>query len=250
MPIVGLVQMLMSRVVRGARASGRVRRRCTCASSSSCSWMSPPAEKARPGAGEDDAADRVVGLEPLQRVVQLAAELAVHRVELLGPVQREDADAVFDVGQDRFVVIASPSTCRLDPSVLARDVAPGDIAVARRRRSCPSSTMRCTCAATRSSSGSLPTSGEALRPQQRLDLLARPAAVETAAGRRSRRIPALVRAFSRCGGAEASLYCAPSMIASRPPGRSTRIHSSIAASGCGRVHSTCRLITRSKLPAG
>ena len=40
------------------------------------------------------------------------------------------------------------------------------------------------------------------------------------------------------------------MIASRPPGRSTRSHSSSAASGCGSVHSTCRLITRSKLPSG
>src|SRR5205807_10233873 len=41
-----------------------------------------------------------------------------------------------------------------------------------------------------------------------------------------------------------------SMLTRRPPGRNTRIHSSIAASGCGSVHSTCRLMTRSKLASG
>jgi len=36
---------------------------------------------------------------------------------------------------------------------------------------------------------------------------------------------------------------------SRPPGRSTRIHSSIAPSGCGNVHKRCRLMAISKLAA-
>ena len=61
-----------------------------------------------------------------------------------------------------------------------------------------------------------------------------------------------MRAFSwqpGCAPATRSLpsSTAPSTTTSRAPGRNTRIHSSIAASGCGRVHSTCRLIARSKL---
>ena len=55
------------------------------------------------GAGDDDAADSVVGVQRLHRVVQFGRQLAVHRVQLVGAVQRDDADAVFHIDQDVFV---------------------------------------------------------------------------------------------------------------------------------------------------
>src|SRR5207245_6953172 len=51
-------------------------------------------ERLLAGARDDDAADLVVGHRARDRVVQLGAELAVHRVELIGAVQREDRNAV------------------------------------------------------------------------------------------------------------------------------------------------------------
>src|SRR5438477_7744798 len=105
--------------------------------------------------------------------------------------------------------------------------------------------MRCVCAATRSGTGSPATS---TRP------CARSSASISCCGRPPRngnRSPiaaysVLERAF--CGEGSRTLGSNwLSITASRPPGRNTRIHSSIAASGCGSVHSTWRVITRSKL---
>ena len=45
-----------------------------------------------PGAGHDDGAARAVGGDPVELLVQRAAELGVHRVEGVGAVEREDAD--------------------------------------------------------------------------------------------------------------------------------------------------------------
>src|SRR5262245_58587971 len=64
------------------------------------------------GTGDDEAADRVVGVEHFYRVEQLAAELAVHGVEDFWPVERDDADAVLPLDHDVLV-------CRqLDPPLL------------------------------------------------------------------------------------------------------------------------------------
>src|SRR5439155_25048648 len=56
------------------------------------------------GAGQDDAADRIVGVEALHRVVQLADQPPVHRIEFVGPVQGDDADAVFRFDQDVLLI--------------------------------------------------------------------------------------------------------------------------------------------------
>ena len=42
------------------------------------------------GAGDDQAADRVVGFEHLHRIEQLGPELAVHGIEDVRPVERDD----------------------------------------------------------------------------------------------------------------------------------------------------------------
>ena len=49
------------------------------------------AERA-PRAGQDDGAARAVGGDPVELVVERLAELGGHRVELVGPVEREHAD--------------------------------------------------------------------------------------------------------------------------------------------------------------
>ena len=56
--------------------------------------MSPPAENARcPAPVMTMQPDVGVGAHPDDGVVQLGAELPVHRVELLGPVHGDDRDA-------------------------------------------------------------------------------------------------------------------------------------------------------------
>src|SRR5262249_53620621 len=50
-------------------------------------------EGALAGAGNDDAADAVVGLGLLDRVVQFGRELVAHGIELVRPVHRQDRDA-------------------------------------------------------------------------------------------------------------------------------------------------------------
>jgi hypothetical protein len=55
------------------------------------------------GTGENDAADAAVGLERVHGLVHLAHQLAVHRVQHFGAMEGDDADAVFDLGQDAFV---------------------------------------------------------------------------------------------------------------------------------------------------
>src|SRR3989442_1863218 len=68
-------------------------------------------ERLLAGARDDDAADLVVGHRARDRVVQLGAELAVHRVELIGAVQREDRNAVRLLAEDRISHPASLATC-------------------------------------------------------------------------------------------------------------------------------------------
>ena len=53
-------------------------------------------------AGHDHAADRLVGVEGLQRGAKLVHQLVVERVELLGAVQRDDAHAAFGAQGDEF----------------------------------------------------------------------------------------------------------------------------------------------------
>jgi hypothetical protein len=43
-------------------------------------------------AGDDHAADGLVGIKGLERLAQFVHQLVVQRVELLGAVQRDDAD--------------------------------------------------------------------------------------------------------------------------------------------------------------
>ena len=62
--------------------------------------VAPGGERAVPGAGDDDAADVLVGVRLHHRVVQLRAQPMVHRVELLGTVQGEDRHAVGLLDED------------------------------------------------------------------------------------------------------------------------------------------------------
>ena len=58
---------------------------------SAISRMSAPAAKARsPGAGDHDAATGIVGVEPLQRLDELAHRLGVEGVEHLGSVEGDE----------------------------------------------------------------------------------------------------------------------------------------------------------------
>ena len=62
------------------------------------------------GPGDDDAADPLVSVQLLHRIVQFARQQPVHRIELIGPVQRDDADAVFRLDQDVLVAhLLSPA---------------------------------------------------------------------------------------------------------------------------------------------
>jgi hypothetical protein len=59
-----------------------------------CSWLSSRSQvdaraEAASGAGEDHRAARALGGDPAQLDVQRLAQLGVHGVELLGPVERE-----------------------------------------------------------------------------------------------------------------------------------------------------------------
>src|SRR6185295_848057 len=64
------------------------------------------------GTGNDEAADRVVGIERFYRIEQLGAKLAVYGVEDLRPVERDDADAVLSFHQNVLVCH------RLDPPLV------------------------------------------------------------------------------------------------------------------------------------
>src|SRR5947199_384527 len=64
-------------------------------------------ERLLPGAGDDDAADVVVGDRARDRLVQFRRELAVERVELVRPVQGEDRDAVRLLGEQ---VVCHPAS--------------------------------------------------------------------------------------------------------------------------------------------
>src|SRR5262249_52788524 len=74
------------------------------------------------GAGDDQAADRVVALEGLHRVEQLGSEPAVHGVEGIRPVEGDDADPLLALYQDmlvchRHVLLHPPTKGRLAPGV-------------------------------------------------------------------------------------------------------------------------------------
>src|SRR3989475_7021884 len=60
-------------------------------------------ERLRPGAGEDCALDRALGRHPVGGVGQLIYYLIVQRVELVGPVDGDERDGVFDLEEERLV---------------------------------------------------------------------------------------------------------------------------------------------------
>jgi len=55
------------------------------------------------GTGDDQAADGIVGFEGLHRIEQLSPELAVHGVEDVRPVERDDPNPVFALHQNMLV---------------------------------------------------------------------------------------------------------------------------------------------------
>ena len=54
-------------------------------------------------AGDDDDGDRVVGVEPLERVLQLDGERVVERIHALRPVEADDAGAVAGLDDDVLI---------------------------------------------------------------------------------------------------------------------------------------------------
>ena len=67
--------------------------------------MSAPAAKAFSFAGEDDAADRLVVVEVLERPDELAHQLVRERVQLLGPVEADDRDRLISLEEDRSFLL-------------------------------------------------------------------------------------------------------------------------------------------------
>jgi hypothetical protein len=68
---------------------------------SSRSW---PAQKLRPGAAQHDAADlRAVGFDMIDMRRERLEHVVVQRIELLRPVERQRAKAVFFVAQDEVI---------------------------------------------------------------------------------------------------------------------------------------------------
>ena len=68
--------------------------------------------EASAGAGQHDAADRVVGAQAGERFKQAQADFVGQRVQVLGPVEGEGGDAVFDgldqVGHGAFSAMSTP----------------------------------------------------------------------------------------------------------------------------------------------
>ena len=64
---------------------------------------SAPAQKRAPGAGDDDDADRVVGVGAVEGVDHLVAHDAGERVEMVGTVHREQQRRAVHVVADLFV---------------------------------------------------------------------------------------------------------------------------------------------------
>ena len=62
--------------------------------------MSAPEAKAFSFAGDDDAADRLVVVEVLERADELGHELVRERVQRLGPVQPDDGDRLLALEED------------------------------------------------------------------------------------------------------------------------------------------------------
>ena len=68
---------------------------------SESSLMSAPAAKAFSVPREDDAADRLVVVEVLERPDELAHQLVRERVQLLGPVEADDRDRLIALDRGR-----------------------------------------------------------------------------------------------------------------------------------------------------
>jgi hypothetical protein len=68
------------------------------------------------GTRDHDAADRIVGLRLLHRMMQFLLQRAVHRVEFLWPIEREDRHAIFHVDKNVFVSHVCLSECVADKS--------------------------------------------------------------------------------------------------------------------------------------
>ena len=56
------------------------------------SSTSPPVQKARPAAGDDDGADAGLGIQRAEGVPELGVDLEGERVEPLGPVEGDGRD--------------------------------------------------------------------------------------------------------------------------------------------------------------
>ena len=63
---------------------------------------SPPDEKAPPGAGDDQRSKRRAVGEPGRGGGQLADQLGAHRVERVGPIERQRADLAVDLDRERL----------------------------------------------------------------------------------------------------------------------------------------------------
>ena len=56
------------------------------------------------GPGDDNAADIIIGGHGLHCRAQFEPQFLVHGVQDFGAVQGHNTDAIFDIGQDMFVV--------------------------------------------------------------------------------------------------------------------------------------------------
>ena len=75
------------------------------ADASAISPMSAPAANARSDPGKDDAADRLVAVELLEPRDQLLHQRLGERVQLLGPVERDDRDRVVALDENQRLLV-------------------------------------------------------------------------------------------------------------------------------------------------
>ena len=64
--------------------------------------MSAPAAKAFSRAGDDDAADAVIGLEGVERLVHLGQERRIEGVQGLGPIEGDQPHLAARLDEDRL----------------------------------------------------------------------------------------------------------------------------------------------------
>src|SRR6185295_6842755 len=52
---------------------------------------------------DDDAADTIIGFKAIERLPHLFDQLRIKRIERIGPIEPDDANAVLALDNDRFV---------------------------------------------------------------------------------------------------------------------------------------------------